>query len=177
MDIGDRLTEFKLKDRDNRPHSSNEFSDAFTFLLLFYADNCPISKSYEERIKKLILQYEEDDLGIMLINIAPDASNSILKPDSFKLEGLRDKYIICVNDFDRKITQKFGVQVTPEAFLFNSKKEMVYHGAIDDAWENSQMVTRVYLEDALEYALDGFEIDYPEISPVGTPVKKVRLQA
>ncbi|MOA54296.1 hypothetical protein D3C78_1778860 [compost metagenome] len=44
---------------------------------------------------------------------------------------------------------------------------MVYKGAIDDSWENENMVTRVYLEDAIEAALDGIDVDYPEVAPVG----------
>jgi hypothetical protein len=32
------------------------------------------------------------------------------------------------------------------------------------------MVTAVYLEDAIEEALDGMEIDYPEIPATGTAI-------
>jgi len=32
-------------------------------------------------------------------------------------------------------------------------------------------VMRVYLEDAIEFALDGLEIDYPEVAPVGCSIK------
>jgi hypothetical protein len=33
------------------------------------------------------------------------------------------------------------------------------------------MVTRVYLEDAIECTLDGIEVDYPEVTPVGCSIK------
>lgn len=32
------------------------------------------------------------------------------------------------------------------------------------------MVTQVWLEDAIDYALDGVEVDYPEIDAVGCPI-------
>jgi hypothetical protein len=32
------------------------------------------------------------------------------------------------------------------------------------------MATSVYLEEAIEEALDGMEIDFPEITAVGTPI-------
>ena len=48
---------------------------------------------------------------------------------------------------------------------------MVYKGAIDDSWDNENAVTRVYLEDAIEYTLDGMDIDFPEIPAVGCSVK------
>ena len=55
--------------------------------------------------------------------------------------------------------------------MFNSKRELVFQGAIDDNWENESMVTRVFLQDAIEDALDGMEPDYPEIPAVGCSVK------
>ena len=58
-----------------------------------------------------------------------------------------------------------------EAFVFNSKRKLVYKGAIDDNWESEHMVMQVYLEDAIEDTLDGMEPDYPEITAVGCSVK------
>jgi hypothetical protein len=64
-----------------------------------------------------------------------------------------------------------GATRTPEVFLFNSRRELVYHGAVDDSWDNENAVMQVYLEDAIEYCLDGLEVDYPEIPPVGCSIK------
>jgi hypothetical protein len=69
------------------------------------------------------------------------------------------------------VLKALGAERTPEVFLFNSKRELVYKGAIDDSWENEATVTSVYLEDAIEYALDGVDIDYPEVPAVGCSVK------
>jgi hypothetical protein len=46
----------------------------------------------------------------------------------------------------------------------------VYKGVIDDNWENETQVMMAYLEDAIEYCLDGIDIDYPELSPVGCDI-------
>jgi peroxiredoxin len=75
--------------------------------------------------------------------------------------------------FDEKqvVAKQLGATKTPEVFLFNSRRELVYKGAIDDSWDNEQTVTHVYLEDAIEYALDGIEVDYPEIPAVGCGIK------
>ena len=75
-----------------------------------------------------------------------------------------------LHDPSQEIAKKFGAKVNPEVFLFNSKRELVYKGAIDDCWENEPMVTQVWLEDAIDYALDGIEVDYPEIEATGCPI-------
>ena len=76
-----------------------------------------------------------------------------------------------LHDEDQSVVKKLGATRTPEVFVFNSKRELVYKGAIDDNWENEHMVTRVYLEDAIEYTLDGMEPDYTELPAVGCSVK------
>ena len=74
-------------------------------------------------------------------------------------------------DEDQRVATKLGATRTPEAFVFNSKRKLVYKGAIDDNWESEHMVMQVYLEDAIEDTLDGMEPDYPEITAVGCSVK------
>ena len=80
-------------------------------------------------------------------------------------------YFPYLYDEDQQVLKALGTIRTPEAFLFNSKRELVYKGAIDDSWDNEHAVTRVYLEDALEYTLDGLDVDYPEIPAVGCSIK------
>ena len=83
---------------------------------------------------------------------------------------LGDINFLFLKDETQEVAKKFGATVTPEVFLFNRKRELVYKGAIDDAWENENMVTAAYLEDAIEEALDGIEPDFPEVEALGTPI-------
>jgi hypothetical protein len=76
-----------------------------------------------------------------------------------------------LHDESQSVLRDLGAQRTPEVFLFNQKRELVYKGAIDDSWENEATVMSVYLEDAIEYTLDGIDIDYPEIDAVGCSIK------
>ena len=76
-----------------------------------------------------------------------------------------------MHDPEQITAEKLGATRTPEAFVFNSKRKLVYKGAIDDHWENEGMVTRVYLQDAIEYTLDGMEPDFTDIPAVGCSVK------
>jgi hypothetical protein len=74
-------------------------------------------------------------------------------------------------DENQEVAKSLGAERTPEVFLFNNKRELVYKGAIDDNWENPNAVMQVYLEDAIEYSLDGLEIDYPEVPAIGCSIK------
>ncbi len=174
LQIGDKLPEFNLIGYDNKMHSNFEFAEKYALVVIFTCDSSEYSKAYSKRIVDLFERYEDDNLGIVGIN-----SNDGKQSPADSLEhmtkaaqrfGLDKLHFLYLKDENQELAKKFGAEVNPEVFLFNSKRELVYKGAIDDAWENANMVTQAYLEDAIEEALDGIEPDFPEIPAVGTPI-------
>ena len=153
LQIGDKLPDFVLLGTDGQMHNNYEWADKYALLIVFTCNSCTYSQAYGKRLIRLLNQYNEDNLGIVAIN-SNDPNQS--PGDSFAEM--------------QKIAKTFGARFTPEAFLFNSKRELVYKGAIDDAPENMHMVTMAYLEDAIEYCLDGIDVDYPETEVSGCPI-------
>jgi peroxiredoxin len=174
LQIGDKLPEFNLTGFDNNKHSSFEYADKYALVVIFTCDSAEISQSYSKRLIKLFEKYEEDNLGIVGINSndsfqSPNDSLKHMTKVAYKF-GLDKINFLYLKDETQEVAKQFGAQTNPEVFLFNSKRELVYKGAIDDAWENENMVTQAYLEDAIEEALDGIEPDYSEIPAIGTPI-------
>jgi len=174
MKIGDKLPEFNLKGFDDQFHSNYEYAEKYALAIIFTCNSSVQSKAYSERFVKLFERYEEDNFGIIGINSnddkqVPEETMEMMKLAAFHFK-LHTLHFMYLKDEDQSVAKKFGAKVNPEVFLFNSKRELVYRGAIDDSWENEHMVTSAYLEDAIESALDGIEVDYPEIEPVGTPI-------
>jgi peroxiredoxin len=174
LQIGDKLPEFNLTGFDNKQHSSFEYADKYALVVVFTCDSSEISKSYSQRLIKLFAKYEEDNLGIVGINSndsaqSPADSLEHMTKAAYKF-GLDKINFLYLKDETQEVAKQFGAQTNPEVFLFNSKRELVYKGAIDDAWESENMVTQAYLEDAIEEALDGIEPDFPEIPAFGTPI-------
>jgi len=172
MEIGKKLFNFELKGTNGRKYNNFTFADRTALVLVITCNHCPYARAYWSRLIKLFNQYEEDNLGIIAINPNdaeqyPADSYNAMK-DLAKQLKLPFPYL---HDEDQQVTKKLGATRTPEVFVFNSKRELVFQGAIDDNWENESMVTRVFLQDAIEDALDGMEPDYPEIPAVGCSVK------
>ena len=173
MQIGEKLFEFRLPATDGKTYSKYSYADRYALLIIVSCNHCPYSRAYWNRIVKLWEKFEEDDLGVLIIS-GNDAAQ--YPEDSFEnMKKLADQmfkgYFPYLYDEDQDVIKSLGASRTPEAFLFNSKRELVYRGAIDDSWENEHAVTRVYLEDALEDTLDGLDVDYPEIPAVGCSIK------
>jgi peroxiredoxin len=172
MNIGDNLKHFELKSTSGQTVSTYHLSDKSALLIVVTCNHCPTALAYWPRIVSLAKQYEEDNLGVLAIN-GNDASQKPM--DSFaEMQRLVSQYGVpfpYLHDESQEVLKQLGAEITPELFLFNARRELVYKGAIDDSWENEAAVMRVYLEDAIEFALDGLEIDYPEIPAVGCSIK------
>jgi peroxiredoxin len=172
MHIGDKLPNFRLLSTSGEYVSNFDFADKYSLLLVVTCNHCKYAQAYWGRLKKLMAQFEEDNLGMAAIcgNDAkqyPQDSYENMQQFS-KSMHLPFPYL---HDPDQNILRTLNASKTPEVFLFNSQRELVYRGAIDDNWENEHAVMTAYLEDAIEYCLDGLEVDYPEIPPVGCTVK------
>lgn len=172
MEIGDKLPNFNLLGTDGEYYNKYTYADRYALLIIVTCNHCPYSRAYWNRIQKLYARYEEDNLGVITVN--PNDANQYPE-DSYdnmiKLAESLGNTFVYLHDADQSLSKELGASRTPEAFLFNSKRELVYRGAIDDSWDNEHMVTRVYLEDAIEAALDGLEVDFPEVQAVGCTIK------
>ena len=71
---------------------------------------------------------------------------------------------------DQSVARAYGPERTPEVFLFDSERRLVYHGAIDDS-RDEDAVSEHYLRDAIVAALEGGEPATRESPPVGCTVK------
>ncbi len=174
LQIGDKLPDFVLLGTDGQMHNNYEWADKYALLIVFTCNSCTYSQAYGKRLIRLLNQYNEDNLGIVAINSndqnqSPGDSFAEMQKIAEKL-GLAEINFHYLYDEKQEVAKTFGARFTPEAFLFNSKRELVYKGAIDDAPENMHMVTMAYLEDAIEYCLDGIDVDYPETEVSGCPI-------
>lgn len=172
MNIGEILKHFNLKSTKNEMVSSFDYSDKYALLVIVTCNHCPYAQAYWPRLIKLAHRYEEDNLGIVAIC----GNDSTAQPqDSFsEMQNLANQFKLnfeYLHDENQQVIKDLGAQVTPEVYLFNQKRKLVYKGAIDDSWDNENTIMSVYLEDAIEYTLDGIDIDYPEVAAIGCSIK------
>lgn len=172
MNVGDKLANFSLKSTLGTEVNNFDFADRYSLLIIVTCNHCKYANAYWNRLKRLTHDYEEDNLGVVAI-CGNDAK--AYPQDSFEnMVAMTNQLQLpfpYLHDPSQKMLQFLKAKRTPEAFLFNRNRELVYRGAIDDNWENENAVMHVYLRDAIEYCLDGIDVDYPEIEPVGCSIK------
>lgn len=173
MNLGDRLIQFELEDEEGQSIAPYRMFDNYDgILLIFYSSYCPYSQQYFARLQQLIDEYKPDSLGILFVNLLHGQAPPHEEAEQQLLEKAQQHkaFIKLVKDEDHQLAQAMDVQVTPLAYLFDRNQKLAYKGPIDNDPSTEEAVTRVYLKDALDYTLDGFAVDFPEITPFGTPI-------
>src|SRR5882762_4185219 len=123
-------------------------------VLVFIRTDCPISNRYAPLLQEMSVKYGSEAAFWLVFpdkNESPESIRSYLQEFNYKLPVLRDT--------EHSLVKKSGAKVTPEAAVFNSKHDLVYHGRIDDLYREfgkaRRTATTHELADAIEAASKG----------------------
>ncbi|MCH8169549.1 MAG: thioredoxin family protein [Bacteroidetes bacterium] len=172
LKIGSILPKFNLIGVDNKQYSNDYFADYKILVVIFSCNHCPYVQAYEERVKAVVDDYKNKGVGLVAINSNDDTG---YPEDSFENMKVRAKEknfnFPYLRDEIQDTAKAFGATHTPEIFVFDSKKELRYHGKMDDNWQEENKVANTYLRDALDELLEGKEISVPETYSIGCTIK------
>ena len=169
--IGDAVPAWSgLPGVDGTEHSWEELATRDFVVVVFTCNSCPYAGDYEDRLNALAKTYAADDSRAAVVainaNTIPEDSLAAMKKRA-EGKGFVFPYLF---DASQEVPKSFGALRTPEAYLLNAKREILYMGAIDDNTDPTK-VENHYLADALEAALAGREIVVAETPPVGCLIR------
>src|SRR6201984_3380260 len=100
-------------------------------VLIFVRTDCPISNRYAPTIRQLSARHRNDATFFLVYPDKKETPDAIRKHDrefGYTFSALRDPQHVLV-----KHTQ---AQITPEAAVFDALGRLVYHGRIDNLYED-----------------------------------------
>ena len=100
-------------------------------VLLFVRTDCPISNRYAPTIQKLSAQYAGKAAFWLVYPDKAESPEAIRKHEQdfgYKLSTLRD--------VRHALVKESRAQITPEAAVFDANHRLVYHGRIDNLYED-----------------------------------------
>ncbi len=170
LKTGDSAPEFNLKGIDDQMHSLNDYSKK-GLLVIFMCNHCPFVKAKIEAIKELHDKFK-DDISIVGIN----SNDSVKYPDDdfdsmkavAKEKGLEIDYLV---DETQEIAKKYGAVCTPDPFLFDSEKKLIFHGRIDDAMNPEAEVSEKVMINNIQKFLQGQKIEKDFDPSIGCSIK------
>ncbi len=123
-------------------------------VLVFVRTDCPISNRYAPLIQELSVKYKREATFWLVF---PDKNESAEQIRNYEQEyGYK---LPTLRDLDHALVKKSKVKVTPEVGVFDLKRELVYHGRIDNLYRDfgkaRRTATTHELADAIEAASRG----------------------
>ncbi len=166
------LRDVKMKNVDGRELSIADVEGEKGTLVIFTCNHCPWVKAWETRLVELGNTYSKLGVGVITVNPNDPAA---FEEDTYpamqeraRERGMEFPYVV---DATSDVARAFGATRTPEAFLFDRKGRLVYHGVIDDNAREPGKVRSRYLRDALEAVVSGRKVAVQETKALGCSIK------
>ena len=181
LPLGASAPDFNLPGVDGRNYSLKEFAKANVLVVAFICNHCPTAQAYEERLKKLMVDYQGK--SVALVAISPNDPKSVRLDelgytdlsDSFEEMKIRASHMkfnfpYLYDGEQSKVSKLYGPSATPHVFIFDAERKLRYLGRIDDS-EREGLVKVHDARNTLEALLAGREIKVGKTNTFGCSIK------
>jgi peroxiredoxin len=173
LPLGTPAPNFRLPDPSGKYVSSDDFSGAAAFLVVFMCNHCPYVKHVQARFTQLAAEYQARGVAIVGIN-SNDVENypqdsPEKMAEEIKAAGYTFPYLY---DETQEVAKSYRAACTPDFFLFDRDRRLAYRGQFDDSRpKNGLPVTGADLRAALDTLLAGGAVSPNQKPSVGCSIK------
>lgn len=174
LDLGTKAPNFALPDTvSGKTISLDTFGEKKGLLVMFICQHCPFVQHVQQELARIGQDYMEQGLGIVAIS-----SNSVeTHPDDApeKLKAMAEEqgfnFPFCYDE-TQEVAKTYTAACTPDFFLFDSSRALVYRGQLDDSRPgNDQPVNGKDLRAAIEKVLADEPISPEQKPSIGCNIK------
>jgi peroxiredoxin len=153
--------------------SLGDFSDKQALLVMFISNHCPYVKHVRSELARIGQDYEQSELGIVAICANDPENHPDDSPERMKAEAEAQGYVFpYLADEDQSVAKAFTAMCTPDLFLFDAERKLVYRGRLDESRPDSGIpVTGRELRAAIEATLSGDEPSHEQFPSMGCSIK------
>lgn len=179
--VGSAMPAFSLPGIDGKTYTDQSFAKADVLAIIFTCAHCPTAQAYQERIKKLVVDFKPKNVTIIAIN--PNHADSV-RLDELGYSDLSDSFdemverakvekfnFVWLDDGPKQeVSHKYGPVATPHVFIFDKARKLRFEGRIDDS-ERESLATKHDTRNALEALVAGKEPPVTSTRVFGCSVK------
>jgi peroxiredoxin len=172
--LGTQAPDFRLLDvTSGREVSLDDFPQAKGFMVAFICNHCPFVQLIRHELARYGREFSQKGLAIIAINSNDAEQYPGDGPEAMRDDARRFGYHFpyCV-DADQSVAKAFQAACTPDFFLFDARRALVYRGQFDGARPgNDQPVTGGDLRSATLHLLAGEPPLDPQVPSLGCNIK------
>lgn len=173
LPLGTPLPAFELPDPEGKLHGSADVAGAPALLVAFVCNHCPYVKHVAPALGNLAKEWIDAGLAVLAVNpndaeSHPDDSPDLM-PGFASANGWTFPYLY---DESQDVARAYRAACTPDFFLFDGERRLVYRGRLDTSRPGSGTpVTGDELGAAVHAALQGKQITGEQFPSIGCSIK------
>jgi peroxiredoxin len=134
LPLGTSAPDFRLPDTDGTLVSRDDLAGAAGLLVMFLCNHCPYVQHIREGLADFAREYRSKGLAIVAINANDVAAYPDDSPEKMKIEKARYGYVFpYLYDSSQAVAKAYAAACTPDFFLFDRERRLVYRGQFDDS--------------------------------------------
>lgn len=170
--LGNEIPRFVLKDPEGIIQVSDYAFGKKGLLIAIMCNHCPYAQAVWPRLIRLSKYAMESGINVVAINpnINPNYPEDSPEEMLMRIKKWNIPFPYVIDD-TQNVARAFDAQCTPDFYLYDSNKKLVYHGRLDDNWQDESKVTRKELQEAIVCLASGKPITEKQYPSIGCSIK------
>jgi peroxiredoxin len=173
LPLATKAPDFSLPDAKGKMVSLSDFDEAAALVVVFICNHCPFVKHIIDDLVGLAKDYQKQGVAFVAINSNDVETYPDDRPDMMaklaKQKGFTFPYLY---DETQEVAKIYHAACTPDFFVFNENRELVYRGQMDDSRPgNGVPITGADLSVALDAILEGSPVPETQKPSMGCNIK------
>lgn len=170
--LGQKMPAFELTDPNETLYSLDSLMGKKGLLVIFTCNHCPYAIAIWSRLIRLAKHIKLLDVNTVAVNpnINPsypdDSPENMLK----KITEWQIPFPYLV-DQNQQVAKAYQAECTPDLYFLNENSELIYHGRLDDNWQNELAVKSEELKLAIETYCESKELIINQKPSMGCSIK------
>jgi len=168
-----KAPDFTLPDTDGRMVSLSDFEGAPALLVAFICNHCPYVKHIRQGFADFAREYQDRGLAVVAINSNDAERYPDDSPEAMAREKEEAGYTFpYLFDETQEVARAYRAACTPDFFLFDGERRLVYRGQFDDSRPGNDVpVTGRDLRAAVDAVLEGRPVPEEQRASIGCNIK------
>ena len=171
--LGTRAPEFRLPDPAGKMHSLDDHAGARGYLVAFLCNHCPFVKNVRNALADFGRAYAARGIAMYAISSNDVVAHPDDGPPRMAEVASKAGWVFpYLYDESQEVAKAYGAACTPDFFLFDAARKLVYRGQFDDSRPgNGKPVTGSDLRAACDALLEGHQISKEQKPSIGCNIK------
>lgn len=173
LPLGTIAPRFRLPDTDQRMVGLEDYPNARGYLVMFICNHCPYVKHIRKQLSSVTAEYVGKGIAVFAINSNDFANYPDDSPEKMRIEKKDQSYPFpYLLDESQEVAKAYDAACTPEFYLFDADRKLVYRGQFDESRPNNKIaVTGTDLKNAMNALLAGKKPDADQRPSIGCNIK------